>query len=65
VELEGESVLYKIGVDGIKVSVDDLKKQLAVYGLGLTCIDPNKPIFHDISCTCYDCRGGLSERAKD
>jgi len=39
-------------------------------GIGLTFIKAKKKskkikIYHDIRCTCYDCRAGISLKAKD
>ena len=74
VELEGNSVLYKIGADRITLTMEELINQLSKYGMGVsTTISVsipkiravNKKIWHDISCTCYDCRAGVSHKAKD
>jgi hypothetical protein len=74
VELEGNSVLYKIGDDRITLTMDELITQLGAYGLGVSCNLPvhipkirlkGKKIWHDISCNCYDCRAGISLKAKD
>jgi hypothetical protein len=74
VELEGDSVLYKIGADRITMTIEELISQLSKYGYGVSMSISvpilkikavKKKIYHDISCNCYDCRAGVSLKAKD
>ena len=92
VELEGNSVLYKIGADRITLTMEELIAQLSKYNIAIAidisvpvpknkckCQDyhghidtskcsihnSKKKIYHDISCNCYDCRNGVSCKAKD
>ena len=46
--------------------IDMVKEELkSICKMKIMCKDCKIKIFHDISCNCYDCRKGLSLKAKD
>ena len=73
VGLEGKLTILENNVGRIVLTMDELVSQLSKYGLGVAMDIPVsipktkkvKRVWHDISCNCYDCRAGISLRAKD